>query len=410
MMSLTLKLLNGSLQGRVLKLPEGPLTLGSGDVDLQVAFEQDISLVSLQVTESGVALVSPVSCWVEGRVFSGGILPVGRIIDLAGLGFVLLNDGESFIPRVIPERLAPGRWRLSRIQRRIMGAVLLSATLLVGCIALYWWQHQETVAEQVDRLGVQRWLVKQHQTPALKTLGFDWLNDGTVRIYGECLKQDSLERVLQILRTKGVFWHLETLCQDRLVDDVSDLLSQNGYLHSEVLNGHWPGEVRIRGDIRDGKRWDSVVRELEVLPGLKHWDVVSSNTNREQWLTILRASGFLGRLNMEKRDDRLIVSGLLSGQEQQHLQTVLQPILKSKRLRLILQNIPPRSAADDEIFPLPITSIGGSVADPYLTLTDGRRLQAGAVLNQGFEIANIDPQRGIDVYRDGQLLHISLSL
>jgi len=410
MMALTLKLLNGPLQGRSLNLPAGPLTLGLGDVDLQVAFDNGLSLVTLLVGEQGVRLQDAVPCWVEGRVFQGEQLPVGKIIDLAGQGMVLLNEGESFIPRRIPERLAPGRWRLSRLQRRIVGAVLVGVLVITGCAALYWWQHQETVDEQVDRLGVQYWLAQQHQTQALRTLGFEWLGDGTVRIYGECLKQQALDNVLQILRSKGVFWHLETRCQDRLLDDVRDLLAQNGYQHAKVSNGHWPGEVRIRGDIHADERWNQVIRQFSELPGLKRWTVTGNHTNRARWLSAIRNAGLIGRLNMEKQNDRLVVSGLLSADEQQRLQQGLQSLLKEEHLTLIFQIIPPRSASGDDIFPLPIVSIGGGKASAWLTLTDGRRLQVGSVLRQGFEIAAIDPQRGVDVYRDGQLLHIALNL
>lgn len=409
-MNFTLKILNGTLQGRELALPHGALTLGLGDVDLQVPLDNGITLVTLVVGEGDVRLQNSVPCWVEGRVFQGDCLPTGKIIDLAGLGIVLLAPGEHFTPRHIPERLAPGRWRLSRVQRQIFRIATLSAMILSLSIALYWWQHQETVSEQVDRLGVQQWLAKQHKTPELATLGFEWLNDGTLKIYGECLRQQSLDSVLQILRGKGVFWHLETRCQDRLLDDVRDLLTQNGYQNVELTNGKWPGEVRIRGNIRADARWDLVVHQLSELPGLKSWNVISNDASKERWLITLRKAGFLGRVNMERRNDHLIVSGQLSDSEQQRLQQTLQTLLKDESLSLIFQNIPPRSAGVDGIFPKPVASIGGNKLNPYLTLTDGRRLQVGAALNQGYEIAGIDPLRGVDVYREGQLLHIALAL
>ncbi|MGL5968956.1 MAG: type III secretion system inner membrane ring subunit SctD [Kluyvera sp.] len=409
-MNFTLKILNGVLQGRELALPTGPLTLGLGDVDLQVALDDGLTLITLLVGEQDICLQSPVPCWIEGRTYQGERLPTGKIIDLAGVAIVLLGPGESYTPRRIPERLAPGRWRMSRVQRQILRITVSSVVLLSACIAFYWWQHQETVSEQFDRLGVEQWLAKQHQTPDLRTLGFEWLGDGTVRIYGECRKQNSLDNVLQILRGKGVFWHLETRCQDRLQEDVRDLLSQNGYQHVELLSGKSPGEIRIRGNIRADERWDRVVHQLSELPGLKRWSVVSSESSKERWLTTLRKAGFIGRVNMERRDDRLIVSGQLSDSEQLRLQQTLKTLLKEDHLSLIFQNIPPRSTDGDDIFPLPVASIGGSKLSPYLTLTDGRRLQIGATLNQGYEIAGIDPQRGVDVYRDGQLLHIALAL
>lgn len=409
-MALALKLLNGPMQGRALTLPDGPLTLGLGDVDLQVAFDNGISLVTLQVNGQNVKLQHSVPCWVEGRSFTGNTLPLGKIIDLAGQGMVLLDAGESFEHRRIPERLATGRWRLSRLQKRFAVAVVFF-TILAGCsVSFYWWQHQETISERVDRLGFERWLVQQHQTPALRTLGFEWLGDGTVRIYGECLKQQALNNVLQIMRNKGVFWHLEARCQDRLLEDVRDLLAQNGYQHTEVSDGYWPGEVRIRGDIHADQRWNQVTSQLADLPGLKSWTVSGTNANRTRWLEAIRKAGLLGKLNMEKQNAHLVVSGLLKASEQQRLQKELQGLLKEEHLTLIFQIIPPRNTSGENIFPLPIISVSGSKASPYLTLSDGRRLLVGSILNEGFEIAAIDPQRGVDVYRDGQLLHIPLDL
>ncbi|HEY3591034.1 MAG TPA: type III secretion system inner membrane ring subunit SctD [Buttiauxella sp.] len=404
-----MKFLNGPMQGRDLTLPAGELTLGIGDVDLQAVFDNDISRIVLHVNEQSVTLDDRVACWVEGRVFTGGMLPTGKIIDLAGQGIVLLNEGDSFTSRRIPERLAAGRWRLSRTQIRIISAVLGTALLVTGGSVLYLWQRQETVDQLVDRLGVQRWLIQQHKTPALRTLGFEWRADGTVRIYGECLQQQALDSVLQILRNKGVFWRLETRCQDRLLDDVRDLLAEHGYLHVEVSNGSWPGEVRIRGNIRADDRWQQVVRQFAELPGLKRWSVSGSVAGRTQWLMVVREAGLMGRLSMERQNDHLIVSGLLNAAEQQRLKRGLKTLIEQERLTLIFQLIPPRGARGSDIFPRPLASIGGGKDNPWLELTDGRRLQVGAALNEGFEIAGIVPGRGVDVYRDGQLLHISSS-
>jgi type III secretion protein D len=406
-MTVMLKLLNGPMQGRSLHLPPGSLTLGLGDVDLLVTFDGGLPRVTLHVTDRGVSLESKVPCWVEGRVFQGDILPTGKIIDLAGQGLVLLNEGENFTPRRIPERLDMGRWSLSRLQKRMLAAFATAALVTASCTALYLWQHQENVSEQVDRIGIQRWLAQQHKTKALRTLGFEWQKNGILRIYGECLNQQTLEDLTQILRSKGVFWRLQTRCQDRLLDDVHDVLAQNGYQRLTVGDGRWPGEVRIRGDIQADERWNQVVRQLIEVDGLKSWSVNGGMASRTRWLDAVRGAGLLGRLSMEKQNDRLVVSGLLNKAERQQLRQALQNLLEEERLTLIFQAISPIGSFSKDIFPQLVISVGGSKLSPYLTLADGRRLQVGAVLNQGFEIAAIDPQRGIDVYREGQLLHLA---
>lgn len=409
-MAVTLKFLNGPMQGRALTLPPGKVTLGLGDVDLQMVFENGISLATLQVQHDAVELLEPHPCWVEGYALRGQRLPAGKIIDLAGQAFVLLNEGETFTFRRIPERLAPGRWRLSRPHRRIAAGALL---LLLLCGALaggYLWLHQETLDEKVDRLGVQRWLAQLHRTPALRTLGFDWLSDDTLRIYGQCLQQRDLNALLKVLRARGVFWHLETQCQDSLRDLVADLLEQNGYRDIRVSDGRMPGNIVIDGDIQADRRWEQVVSQLSALDGLKGWRVSRRGAQDGQTLlNIARRAGVLGKVSLERRAQRLIVSGILSAPQRAKLRQELAEWQKKQNISLVFQDIS-AAAADDALFPKPIISIGGNQREPYVALSDGRRLQVGARLASGYEIAHISVQTGIDLVREGSLLHLPVNL
>lgn len=406
-MALILKLLNGPMLGRTLKLPSGPLTLGVGDVDLQVAFDNGLSTVTLHVNDDNVSLQSYADCWVEGRSFTGDVLPVGKVIDLSGQGMMLLNERDAFEFYRIPDRLTKGPWKvMPHLQRRIVGAVLTGVILISSCTALWWWQYKKTVSDVIDSVGIYQWLAQQHSSTELRELGFEWLQDGSVRIYGECMRQQALNNVLQILRSKGVYWRLETRCQDQLLNDVRDLLAENGYQSVEVGMGKLPGEVRIRGDIRADEHWNRVIKQFSDVPDLNRWSVSGRQSGHKKWISAVSNTGLMGKVSMEWQERNLIISGLLTQADQQRLQTKLLPLLKDDGLTLIFQIIPHRKVDDNSIFPLPIVSIGGNKRDAYLTFTDGRRLQVGASLNQGFQIVNIDPQSGIDVYRDGQLLHI----
>lgn len=410
-MALTLKLLNGSMQGRSLRLPQGKLTMGLGDVDIQVAFDNGATLVSLDVVENEVRLLDKTPCWVEGRSLNGSLLPTHKIIDLAGQAFILLDEGETFMPRRIPERLAKGRWRLSRLQKRIVAGVILIAALAGVGMGGYLWQHQETESEKVERLGIQRWLNQQHQTPALRTLGFEWLRDGTLRVYGQCLQQSALDNVLHILRARGVFWRLETRCQDGLVEDVQFLLDQYGYKDIDVGNGKYPGEIRISGDIQADSHWQQVTQQLMLMDGLKSWSVVPRGTaGGRALLAAVRDSGLLGKVTISKEGNHLIISGKLTTTQKQVLENRLKTLREGDKLTLVFQHIDPLSLGDENVFPSAVVSVGGSKSSPYLILADGRRLQAGALLQNGYEIAKIDPQSGVDIYRDGQLLHMSIAL
>lgn len=404
-MELTLKLLNGPMQGRSLRLPAGELTIGVGDTDLQLPLEEDVSRVTLRIADDGeVQLSESIPCWIEGRQRQNDRLPTGKIIDLAGVVFVLLPEGESFIPRRIPERLAPGRWRLSHLQRRVVVCVALLVAVVLGGTAFYWWQHQESETEKMGRLGVQRWLAEQHRREELKTLGFEWLQDGTLRIYGQCRRQLPLTEVLQQLRIAGVFWRLETQCQDQLLDEVRQLLEQNGYQDVEVSDGHYPGEVRICGEIHADARWREVVKQLAEMDGLKRWSVSERSANQGRGLLeAIRQADLLGLVSLEKQGQRLIISGLLNPEQRKKLIAALKPF----QLEPIFQQISPRSTADShQLFPQPVVSIGGNRRNPWLVLADGRRLQVGAMLNNEYEIVHIDPASGIDLFRRGSLLHL----
>ncbi|KML17792.1 hypothetical protein VL10_24170 [Leclercia adecarboxylata] len=406
-MELTLKLLNGPMAGRSLRLPAGDLSVGVGDVDLQLALEGEITRVTLRVSPQGeVSLCDPVPCWIEGRRLQDERLPTGKIIDLAGLAFVLLAEGETFTERRIPERLPPGRWRLSRLQRRIAAGIVLAILLCAAAIAFYWEHHRESETDKVARLGIQRWLAVQHRQDSVKTLGFEWLQDGTVRIYGQCRWQKSLTGILEQLYAAGVFWRLETQCQDQLLEQVSALLEQSGYQDTEVTNGRYLGEVEISGDIQADEHWRSVVQQLASMEGLKRWSVRGHSSSQGRGLLeAVRKAGLMGLVNVEKQGQRLIVSGQLSAVQRKKLADGLV----SLRQEIIFQQIPPQGMGNEQVFPQPLVSIGGNRKNPWLVLADGRRLQVGAVLSNEYEIVNIDPSTGIDLFRRGTLLHLPMT-
>ncbi len=104
-----LRLLNGPLAGRELALPAGELTLGQGDVDLQVPLAGLVTdrHVVLLVSEQGVFLTSAIACWVAGNAWEDrtAALPLAQVIDLAGQG-LLLGTVDSTLPLLpLPPRV-----------------------------------------------------------------------------------------------------------------------------------------------------------------------------------------------------------------------------------------------------------------------------------------------------------------
>lgn len=104
-----LRLLNGPLVGRELALPAGELTLGEGDVDLQVPLEGLVAdrRVVLLVSEKGVFLTSKVACWIDGKPCEDhtAALPLAQVIDLAGQGLLLGLVDSTLLLLPLPSRI-----------------------------------------------------------------------------------------------------------------------------------------------------------------------------------------------------------------------------------------------------------------------------------------------------------------
>ncbi|MFT8258025.1 MAG: type III secretion system inner membrane ring subunit SctD [Candidatus Symbiodolus clandestinus] len=434
-----LKLLNGPLIGRELALPVGALTLGQGDVDLQLPLEgiYSTSVVSLQVTEQGVFLQSEVDCWIEGKLWyeHEQPLPLEQVIDIAGQGLLLgLPDG-TLTQRPLPKRQtsadpltamasahaakAPSKhsWLTASFSLGSSSWIRPVSSALLGLMVLLgsggWLLSAIAVGQSAHtQEELTPWIDQQLKQPELAGLQSVWQPDGSLHFTGHCRDSRPLNALVIQLRRYGVLLREPAVCQDQLLNNVRYVLHLFGYERFTVTETDTPGIVAIRGAIQADDRWRQVVDMLSVMPGLKQWSVENhSDRQLKSLLAQLLKAGLLKRLSISRSGERLLVSGRLRPAQQKQLNQQLA--LFSQRWNpapvVIYQNIR-ASQENQELFPAAIISVGGSEKYPFLELADGMRLQVGARLPNGYQIAAIDGLHGVELTREGQLVHVPLEL
>lgn len=235
---------------------------------------------------------------------------------------------------------------------------------------------------------------------------------GTIRFKGHCMDSRPLNALMIQLRRYGVLLREPMICQDQLLNNIRYVLHLFGYEQVTVSATDKPGEVAIQGAIQADDRWRQVVDMLAVMPGLAHWSVENQGDKQlKALLTQLRQAGLLGKLSIARSGDRLVVSGRLAPAQQSKLNQQLAQF--SQRWEpapvVIYQNIRP-SEERQQLFPAAIVSVGGCEKNPFLELASGQRLQVGARLPNGYQIVAIDGVHGVELSREGQLVHVPLDL
>jgi type III secretion protein D len=415
------RLLNGPLVGRELVLPAGELTLGQGDVDLQVPLEGRLidHRAVLLVNDEGLFLNSEVACWIDGKPWKDRTmpLPLDRVIDLAGQG-VLLGTLESNLPLLpIPPRVAAdsekqtatSRWGHWKWEAR--AATLMISMVLGGG---GWLLSTTAIGNGIPTQSeLTPWLTQQLQRqPALAGLSFSWESDGTIRFKGHCLDSRPLNALMIQLRRYGVLLREPMICEDQLLNNIRYVLHLFGYEQFTVAGTDKPGVVAIQGAIQADDRWRQVVDMLAVMPGLVHWSVENQSDKQLKALLVqLRKARLLGKLSIARSGDRLVISGRLSSSQQSQLHQQLAQFRQrwDPAPAVIYQNIRP-SEERQQLFPAAIVSVGGSELNPFLELASGLRLQVGARLPNGYQIVAIDGVHGVELSREGQLVHVPLDL
>lgn len=399
---LKMRLLNGELNGREIRLPTGDFTLGEQGCDVLLPLQQG-EVLTLKIEENNVFMQTAGRVWVNGRVFdSQNALPLNEVVETAGLIMVLGEQDDILSGITIPRRYS-GQESLLLLS----GAVLL--LLLLVSMSLFWLSHSKTGS--VDQaLALQNQLEEQLQQLELKDVKSSWQPDGSVILNGYCLSSAAIRQLQNFLILHGVIYRNQLVCDDHLIVSVSDVLRQYGYPDAEVSEGNQLGRVTIHGTIQAGPQWEKVQEVLTLMPGLKGWTVINHQGEMINLLiNKLRAFELLGYLSLAQNKKNIVISGQLSGEQQQKLNVIFTSIQQELPdfPPIVYQNIP-ASDQSKQLLPAEIVSYGGNQNSEFMELANGLRLQQGTILPNGYKIVFLSAH-GLQLMRGNNLVHIPLS-
>ncbi|AQS36199.1 type III secretion apparatus protein, YscD/HrpQ family [Shewanella psychrophila] len=390
--------LNGPLQGRELSLPLGCMSIGpDGDV---LATLVELSQLDLCIDDAGVHLQSEVSTWIDGKpVGKLDFLPLGRVIEFAGIAMVLGGADDVLRMQAIPKR---GQSKSTMSYWMLVIASLLIFTLLMS-VLLVPSSPPQTVQTP------SQWLSQQLIQDGLKDVRASWSSSGIVTLSGYCTDAQQITGFFSDLKNNGILFVDHTQCGDQLISNVKGVLSQNGFPDAIVELGHELGSVNISGAIRSGEAWDKAVDGFNHLPGLLSWHV-SNQVNRQlkPLIVKLREKQLLSGLMVARVKNSIVITGKISEEKQQLVMSVARQLEQShpSGFKLVFQNIPVRDELA-QMLSAPVVSFGGNAKSPFIELSNGMRLSAGSKLENGFMI-NYMNIHGLDLTRGGELIHIPL--
>lgn len=408
-----IRFLDNQLTGREISLRSGSFTLGQDEADLFANPETVTGNITLAVSNEGVTLAEKCPLWVEGKaqtLDSGDVLPTGVCIDADGIRFCLgAPDADLQQVKCAPRlrhRGAPRR-RQKTIFYSMAAITLLAAVLLSGEGAIF--SNAKAQSSTLARMAdIKAQLARMAKDPRLSAVHLEWSDADVLQIKGWCSHENDIKNLMSFLKSNGVNYTLAVISQDGLIENVETVLQQNGYENINIIADDAPGKVIILGQVEQNAQWQNVTQLLTDIPGLKSWQVKAED-DREMNSIIesLRTANLLSLLSVQRIDDRIILSGKLKSKDRKALSVVMRKHMLDfpATEEVIYQNINAGVGALG-IFPSPIVSVGGNSQSLYLELESGARLQIGAHLPGGYRIQNIDEENGIELARQGELLHV----
>lgn len=366
-----LKLLNGPLQGRQLLLPPGTFTIGENESDLLLTLEGGGN-ATLNVDDEGVSLANDTPCWINGVRLQGSKLPLLTPIDLAGVYFILSVAGEDAGSPNVPRRKTA--WQLP--------LTVLVVTLLMAFLFSWGLLPEKKAPAQTP----QAWL--EQALRAEPALVARWQGDKMLFISGRCTDSKRLNTITSHLQALGVHLQQEAICNDDLTRSIVTLMASYGYQDVTVkLNQQGRAEI----DAPLSGNTASLAKDLNSLAGLTGWHLSDIGAEELQALVVqLRNLGLLTGLNINRANRSWLLSGQLTNAQQARLKIVLDQLNSEAGRALTLQFIGSTGAVvATDYLPAPMASIGGNLQAPFLQLTNGMRLQAGAQLDNGMKVVDL---------------------
>ncbi|MCK7227237.1 type III secretion system inner membrane ring subunit SctD [Enterobacter asburiae] len=409
-----IRFLDNLLTGREICLRQGTFSIGQEQADLYMTPETVTGNVTLIVTEEGVALAQQCPLWISGTPQPSAdniMLPFGVNLDVDGIRFCL-GKVDADLTHIRCQARA-GRPKSQHKRQSVifytMAVLTLFAVVMISREGVFLSNAEaQSGVQHVQMSEIKAQLSSMAKDPRLSAVHFTWSDNNVLKISGWSQRDSDVEKVITFLKANGVNYTLAIISQDGLIENVKTVLQQNGYENAEVVAGSAQGQVTIIGQFEQNAQWQNVTQLLTDIPGLKSWQVKSEDDKQlNSLIASLRTEGLLSLLSVQRIDERIILSGKLNSKERRVLAGVMRKYMTAfpGTEEVIYQNINSGAGALG-IFPSPIVSVGGNSQSMYLELESGVRLQVGARLPGGYYIENIDENNGIELKRQGELLHV----
>lgn len=400
------------LAGRELYLRDGPFTLGKEQADLFATPETYTNNIILQVSEQGITLETKYPVWIDGQTTlldPDAILPCGVCLDVDGIRFSI-GKPEDDLSSISP---CPRNNRADKKQRgKVFYAALVSVVFIflsLGGGGYVFSNAEADSTKQLDHITqVKGQLAVIQKNSQLSAVHFEWSDKDVLTITGWCKKESDVDKILALLKSSGINYTLNIVSQDGVLSNVEDVLQLNGFQNVHVAAGDGPGKIIILGQFEQNEQWQHVTQLLTDIPGLKSWQVKSTDdTELNALIEALRNAKLLSLMSVQRIDERIILSGKLNHTQRNTLSVVMRKHMQAfaSAEEIIYQNINTGAGALG-VFPSPVVSVGGNSQSPYLELENGSRLQVGARLPGGYRIQSIDEENGIELVRQGEMLHV----
>ncbi|CNE93202.1 type III secretion system inner membrane ring subunit SctD [Yersinia bercovieri] len=399
--SYKLRLLSGELKGRELRLPEGEFTLGEQGCDVLLPLPQG-EILTLVISEHQIMMQVAGEVWVNGfRHNLQQALPLKQAIETSGLILVLGEENDVLSGVKITPRAGAHLLLLLSVVTLILLSLLL--------ILIFWVMQQPKELQAYFTPDMPTQLSEQLKKPALQGVKGSWLSDGSVMLSGHCTSSSAIINLQNFLVLNHIVFQNQLVCDDHLITSINDVLHQYGYQDVEVKIGEKSGDIILHGSIEMGAQWLDVQKALASVAGLKRWKVVNTHDGQISLLVErLKKLGLLGYLSMRQSNKEVIISGVLSPDQQQQLMNMLETLAQQQPdyLAVRYQNIP-ISDQTEQLLPAGIVSYGGNRHSGFVQLANGLRLQQGTMLANGYKVIFIGEQ-GISLLKANQLIHIPM--
>lgn len=400
-MKFKLRILDGELNGRELMLPNGVFTLGGQGADVLLPLPQG-KILALIISENQIMLQVPGVVWVNGlRHDLQQPVPLRQVIEAAGLALVLGEENDVLSGIIVGHRSGP----------RLLLWLSVATFILLGLLFsfIFWFTQQSNRLFSHLPSSIPTQLSEQLKISTLEGINATWLADGSVVLSGHCTSSSAVIQLQNFLVSNHVVFRNQLVCDDRLIASVSEVLHQYGYQDIDVKVGKITGNVAIHGAIEMGEKWLSVQKVLATIVGLKGWVVINSHDFQIPLLVDrLKDLGLLSYLSMTQSNKEIVISGMLSPEQQQHLRLMLATLTQQPDVFPVrYQNIPASDQAT-QLLPAAIVSYGGNSHSKFVQLANGVRLQQGTVLGNGYKVILIGEQ-SISLLKSSNLVQIPMN-